>query len=135
MPVALLLDEPVHAVHHPKQCRGVCAVEARQDAVRPGVALAADVHEQVRVTDGQYVRRGGLVGMGLHAGLEQHRHLGPLPRRMTGEIIAGKIRANDLQAALGQRPAAQQQRQNQNKNLAHSQNLILKFIFKFIFVL
>ena len=129
---ALLLQRR-HGVHH-AQRRGAVVAEAGQYAVGPGVALAADVHEQVRAADLQYVRRGGLVGVDLHAGVDQQRGAAPIPQHLAGEVIAGEVRGDHVQAALGAGHRAQgQQQRRQQDQLLHIRKPHFEFQFQFHF--
>ena len=92
-----LLLQQLDAVHERHGAHALA--DALQHVRDPGVALAADVDEDVRVLYLQYVLRRRLVGVRLAARREQHAHAAVVAHQLAREVVWGK-RGRDHRYAL-----------------------------------
>ena len=101
-PLGEFLLAGIDKVHHAQHRADVLA-HGVEHIVRPDLALAAVVDEDVGARDGHGVERGRLKAVRLAARCEQQRHVRAVPRDGAGKIVVGEERRHDAQPPVVRR--------------------------------
>jgi len=90
---SLHIRDSLPGIHHPQPL----GIDALEDLFGPGFHVAIGIDEQAGFADADDVIRLGIETMRLHAGGQQHRHLGPLAGNGAGKIVQRKEGRDHLQ--------------------------------------